>query len=182
MPPPNACHFARETTLRKGTAVTIRAARADDAPRLDKAFAHLERDTVYTRFFTFRSALSPAELASLSTLDFVRDVVLVATTSGAGEETVIAGASYHAHAGSDGSLSAEVAFTVEEDYQGQGLAGRLVEALTDIARGAGIARFVAEVLPINKPMLAVFARSGLPMSTQLHDGVVQVTLDLAAQE
>jgi RimJ/RimL family protein N-acetyltransferase len=177
--PADARHFALETTLRNGTPVLIRAARPDDAPRIAKAFSQLERDTIYTRFFAYRSEISEAEYASLATADFVRDVLLVATIGSGNDEIVIAGASYHAHEERDGSLSAEIAFTVEEDYQGQGMAGRLIDALTGIARKAGIARFVAEVLPVNKAMLAVFARTGLPMTERREDGVVRVTLELA---
>jgi hypothetical protein len=57
----------------------------------------------------------------------------------------------------------QVAFTVEEDYQGLGIASRLLEHLVRIARDRGIAEFVAEVLPRNTAMLRVFTRSGLPM-------------------
>jgi RimJ/RimL family protein N-acetyltransferase len=177
--PADARHFSLAATLRNGTPITIRAVRPDDGPRIEKAFAQLERETIYTRFFRFRSALSAAELASVATVDFVRDVLLVATIASGNDEIVIAGGSYHAHDERDGSLSAEVAFTVEEDYQGQGLAGRLIDALTGIARKAGIARFVAEVLPVNKAMLAVFARTGLPTTERREEDVVHVTLDLS---
>ena len=78
----------------------------------------------------------------------------------------------------DGSRSAEVAFTVEEDYQGKGVAGRLIRHLVDVARECGIARFEADVLTGNKAMLNVFARSGLPMLQKREDGVVHVTLAL----
>ena len=37
----------------------------------------------------------------------------------------------------------------------------------------------AEVLPGNRGMLAVFARSGLPMKGTTEDGVVHVALSLA---
>ena len=37
-------------TLRDGTAVTVRAAGANDGPKIRRAFLDLERDTVYTRF------------------------------------------------------------------------------------------------------------------------------------
>jgi hypothetical protein len=40
--------------LRDGTAVTVRAAGANDGPKIRRAFLNLERDTVYTRFFKGR--------------------------------------------------------------------------------------------------------------------------------
>jgi RimJ/RimL family protein N-acetyltransferase len=176
----DARHFAVEETLRDGTRITIRAVRPDDRERIAKAFGQLDRESVYTRFFAYKSELSAAELARIDTMDFVRDVMLVATIRSAGDETVIAGARYIAHAATDGTLIAEVAFTVEEDYHGLGIAGRLLTHLIAIARAAGITRFEAEVLPGNKAMLAVFARSGLPMQQQRGDGVVHLTLALDA--
>jgi len=178
--PADARNFALAATLRNGTPVTIRAVRPDDRPRIENAFRALDRETVYTRFFRFRDALSEQEFAQLASMDFVRDVMLVATIAGAGDEIVIAGASYHAYTARDGTFAAEVAFTVEEDCQGQGLAGRLFDALAQIARRMGIVRFEAEVLPVNKAMLAVFARTGLPMTERLEDGVVHLTLDLGS--
>ncbi len=40
--------------------------------------------------------------------------------------------------------------------------------------------FEAEVLAGNKGMLAVFSRSGLPMSKSFESGTVHITLDLTA--
>jgi hypothetical protein len=39
-----------------------------------------------------------------------------------------------------------------------------------------VAKFEADVLPDNAPMLAVFRDSGLPMTTTHADGVMHVTL------
>ena len=50
--------------------------------------------------------------------------------------------------------------------------------LADIARSRGIARFEADVLPSNTPMLSVFHHSGLPMTRASVEGVVHVVLDL----
>jgi RimJ/RimL family protein N-acetyltransferase len=74
--------------------------------------------------------------------------------------------------------SAEIAFAVEEDYQGQGMASRILRHLARIAREQGLAEFTAEVLPRNRAMLAVFARSGLPVKSAVEDDTVHVTLAL----
>jgi RimJ/RimL family protein N-acetyltransferase len=166
-------------TLRNGTPIVIRAVRADDRQRIAQAFAGLERESVYTRFFSIKPALSDAELGQIDAMDFVRDVMLVVTVSAAGAQTVIASARYIARDEADGSLTAEVAFTVEEDYQGNGIAGRLLGHLARIARDNGIARLEADVLPENGAMLAVFRKSGLPMNARRDGGVFHVTLALS---
>lgn len=165
--------------LRDGTPITIRAIRPDDKERLVDAFAKLDPETVYTRFFTYKSALSDRELKHATEADFDREVGLLVTLGEGAGEIVIGGGRYVAY-GPPGSqpTKAEVSFTVEEDYQGQGLARRLLQHLAGIARARGITHFEAEVLPMNKAMLGVFARSGLPMTERRGDGVVHVTLAL----
>lgn len=73
---------------------------------------------------------------------------------------------------------AEAAFTVEEDFQGQGLASRLLAALVTLARRHGLVRLEAEVLAGNAPMLVVFERSGLPLRRRRERGVIHLDLDL----
>jgi RimJ/RimL family protein N-acetyltransferase len=174
----DARNYRAEDTLRNGIVITIRAVRSDDRERLSNAFAKLERESVYTRFFTYKKALSATELGHIDTMDFVRDVMLVVTTRPDGDEIVIASARYVANDTDEEGVSAEVAFTVEEDYQGLGIAGRMLAHLIAIARQGGIARFVADVLPGNKAMLAVFARAGLPLHKRIESGVVNVEIDL----
>ena len=170
-------HYEQQVVLRNGTPVTIRAIRADDIDKVVAAFRKLEPRSIYTRFFSFRKNLSAEELGRLRETDFVHAVVLVvALGPGPGDE-LIGGGSYNVH---EGTQAAELAFTVEEDYQGQGLASTLLAILADIARSRGITRFEADVLPSNTPMLAVFQRSGLPMQRRSVDGVVHVVLDLLA--
>jgi RimJ/RimL family protein N-acetyltransferase len=67
---------------------------------------------------------------------------------------------------------------VEEDYQGLGLASLVLRELIAIAKSAGVARFIAEVLPANAAMLQVFRRSGHAMSSRTQDGVVHVALEV----
>lgn len=71
-----------------------------------------------------------------------------------------------------------MAFLVADEDQGQGIGAALLRHLIDVARAAGLETLIAEVLPENAPMLKVFAKSGLPMTT-VHDfEVIHVTLRL----
>lgn len=175
----DAKNFETCETLKNGTAVTVRAVRPADKELLAEAFGNLESETVYTRFFHHKSHLTDAELARATELDFVKDVGLVVTVPGPEREVIIGAARYsRLPVEQDGQLAAEVAFTVEEDYQGQGIAGRLLGHLARIAREQGITSFVAEVLAGNKAMLGVFKRSGLALRTTYQDGDIHLTLSL----
>jgi GNAT superfamily N-acetyltransferase len=160
--------------------VLIRAARADDRERLITAFQGLDRQTIYTRYFSFRKSLSETELKRLEEADSCRYILLVATRGSGTDETIIAGASCVVTEATGPVPTAEVAFMVEEDYQRLGLAGQLLAAICGLARQRGIARLEADVLAENPAMLAVFRRSGLPTTTSRSGGVVHLVMDLSA--
>ena len=163
-------------------AVTIRHVRPDDRDRMERAFRHLERDTVYTRFFRYVAEPTEAQLTRATQPDHAREVALVVTTGAGDDEVIIAGGRYVLSENATSKSSAEVAFMVEEDYQGQGIAGRVLGHLAEIGRQQRVASFEAEVLSGNASMLRVFARSGLPMKQRREGDVVHVELSLALNQ
>jgi len=172
--------FSRQATLRNGTPVHIRVARSDDRDRVVTAFGKLEKESVYTRFFSFKKELDDRDLQLLHADDGRRAIALVVTLGSGSDEIVIAGASYVVQATGEAAPSAEVAFTVEEDHQGQGIAGMLLAALAEIARQHGIARLEADVLSSNAAMLGVFRRSGLPLTSRREGSVLHLAMDLGS--
>ncbi|HZT55074.1 MAG TPA: GNAT family protein [Burkholderiaceae bacterium] len=173
--------FSEAFRLRSGVAALVRAIRPDDRERLHAAFLELDPESVYLRYFSYKADLSEADLDRLCDPDFRERVVLVVTIAGAAGEVIIAAAGYVAYDTPEHERAAEVAFSVEEDFHGQGISGKLLAVLTTIARADGIDRFEAEVLARNAPMLHVFERSGLPMQHEpAEDGVVRVSLSLLA--
>lgn len=161
--------------LKNGTAVTLRLLRADDRDRMAKAVRGLDPQTIYTRLFSHRKELTQAGLDRLMRFDDEHEVVIVATTGTGADEAIVGGGRYVV----TGAGRAEIAFTVEEDFQGQGLAGRLFAALVDVARGRGLTVFEADVLSENPTMLRVFERTGLPMRKRSEGGTVHLELTLA---
>jgi RimJ/RimL family protein N-acetyltransferase len=106
--------------------------------------------------------------------DFINHVALVAVVE-EGERSVIVGGGRYIIVQPG---QAEVAFAVVDEYQGQGIGAALMRHLAAIARGAGLRRLMAEVLPENTPMLKVFEKCGLPFNTTREAGVVHVALEL----
>ena len=176
--PSDISGYPRTESLRNGLAVTFRPLRGDDREKIADAVRLLDRDSIYTRLFSYRKELTPAGLDRIMAVDPVRDVMLVVTVGAGAQEIVIASGRFMAAAGAAVPQSGEIAFVVEEDYQGLGIAGRLLYHLADIARTRGVGTFEADVLGENKAMLVVFARSGLPMQQRREGGVVHVTLAL----
>jgi len=178
----DAAKYDHTATLRNGTPVKVRSIRPDDKKRLVTAFKNLDPESIYTRFFYHKKMLTDKELKAATEIDFDSAVALVVTT-GDGEQETIIGAGRYAVIDETGPLrSAEVAFTVEEDYHRQGIARILLQHLASIARDKGLSRFVAEVLPENRGMLTVFSKSGLPMKTEHGGDTVHVTLLLTGEK
>jgi GNAT superfamily N-acetyltransferase len=173
MQDPRSCVFAE--TLRDGTVVTVRTARADDGPKIRRAFQSLGPDTVYTRFFGYKADVSDADLARITGADFQTTVALLVTIGAGEDEVVIGGASCAVEAT---TTSAEVAFLVEDDFQGRGIASLLMRHIIAIARAKGLDALVADVLTRNLPMLKVFRRCGLPMTVRHQEDVIHVILSL----
>ncbi len=171
-------HYQVSEHLRNGTEVTVRAIRPEDKELFVEAFRDLNEDTIYMRFFGPKKEITERELKWATEVDFSRTVALVACIREGERERIIGGSRYIAIGESDPPSSAEIAFVVEEDFQGLGLGTILLRHLVLIGREQGISSFEAEVLPSNKAMLRVFGHAGLPMITAASGDSIHVVISL----
>jgi len=166
--------YSQFDALRDGSRVEIRAQRHDDRAELLAAFGRLGEQSRYYRFFAAKRGLSESEIAYFMTVDFSNHVALVAVVETAGSRQIVGAGRYIV----SGPGTAEMAFAVDDAHQGLGIASALIRHLAAIARAAGLDALHAEVLAGNAPMLKVFEKSGLEMSTRREEGAVHVALRL----
>jgi RimJ/RimL family protein N-acetyltransferase len=171
----SAAGYSAVERLRDGRQVEIRALRPADRAGLLEAVAQMSEEARYRRFFAPKRGFTEKEIQFYLNVDFVSHVALVAVLE-EGERQVIAGGGRYIVSEPG---RAEVAFSVDDPHQGLGIGTSLMRHLVLIAREAGIKELVAEVLPDNAPMLKVFERCGLAMTTRREPGVVHVTLALS---
>ena len=138
------------------------------------AIGRIGAQSLYRRFFGAKTHFSESEKSFFLNVDFVDHVALVAFATEGSRRVIVGGGRYVV--GRPGT--AELAFAVIDEYQGQGIGAALLRHLVLLARNAGIRELVAEVLPQNVPMLKVFHSSGLVLQTAHRAGVVDVTLKL----
>jgi RimJ/RimL family protein N-acetyltransferase len=169
-----AATYSAGEALRDGRRVEIRALRPNDRADLVAAVHRAGAESFYRRFFGVRREFTEREIAFFLDVDFVGHVALVAVTKEGGQPAIVGGGRYIVVRPG----TAELAFAVIDAYQGQGIGAALLRHLAAIARGAGLQELVAEVLPDNAPMLRVFERAGLALSTTRELGVVHVALQL----
>ena len=134
---------------------------------MERFHARQSETSIYLRYFTYKSRLTPKELKRFTEVDHLDRVALVVDAAAR-----IVGVGRYDRL--DDPDEAEVAFNISDQYQGMGVGSILLEHLAAAARENGIRRFSAEVLPENRKMLTVFAEAGYEVRRHFDDGVVMV--------
>jgi acyl-CoA synthetase (NDP forming)/RimJ/RimL family protein N-acetyltransferase len=161
--------------LADGTAARLRALRADDWEELRALYARSSPTARYYRFFSPMS---------------VDGAMRLTAPIGDGDEHCILGVETDGRLLGTGQYDvmdegdvAEVAFMVEDEAQGRGVATVLLEALARRAVHAGIRRFRAVFLSRNDSMADVFAHAGFHVRWSHEElGVSAAEFDLVADD
>jgi acetyl coenzyme A synthetase (ADP forming)-like protein len=163
-----------DVVLRDGSTMRFRPPQDGDAEAVLEFFRRLSDRSLYLRFHGHPSVDESLVLPVLEP-DWSERGALI----GAKDERVVAVASY---VRLRDARTAEVAFAVADDFQGRGIATRLLERLAALAGPVGIEEFVAEVMADNLGMLRVFADAGFEESRMLDAGNTEVRLKLDTTE
>ncbi|GAA1973198.1 bifunctional GNAT family N-acetyltransferase/acetate--CoA ligase family protein [Terrabacter lapilli] len=163
-----------DVVLRDGTVAHVRPITPDDADGIRQFHSRQSAESIYLRFFAPLRELSERDIHRFTHVDHHDRVALVATLDG----EIIGIGRYDRI----DPTSAEVAFNISDHYQGKGIGSVMLEHLAAIAQELGINRFVAEVLPQNRKMLAVFKEAGYEVKHHIEDGVVEVSFDISPTE
>jgi len=160
--------------LEDGTQVFFRPIHPTDEPRMRELFYALSQETLYYRFMARMKAIPRKQIQDFTYIDHRSEVAIVGTIPEAHGDELIAIGRYYLDKTTN---RAEVAFVVQDRWQGKGIGGVLYRHLANIARRNGIAGFTAEVLAENARMQSVFNNSGHNVRTQLVEGVYHYDID-----
>jgi GNAT superfamily N-acetyltransferase len=175
--PDDALQLMHDLTLRDGSVVRVRAIRADDTARLQAFHAHLSMESIIWRFFRSVPNLPDDQARQFTHVDYSDRMALLATRGAGVAEEILAVVRYDRRAG---EREAEVAFVVQDAWQGHGLATALLHELAAYARAHGVERFVALTMGANVRMLDVLHNCGFPCRTRYDGGDILATLDITA--
>jgi RimJ/RimL family protein N-acetyltransferase len=153
--------------------LALRPVEPADLPAIALAYRHLSRQSLYQRFFTLMPDPTPLvarHLAQIDHLDHEGFVVLDG-------DDVIGMAQWDRRAGQPDE--AEVAITVVDAWQRQGLGRALVRVLAGDAYRHGIATLTAEVLTENRAA-AGLAASQHPTTTGMAGTETRYVFPLAS--
>jgi len=154
--PPSLAAKGTPVVLRDGSTVLIRPVRSTDAPLLADGFARLSPQSRRMRFLGTKTTLSAAELRYFTEVDHHDHEAIGALSAADGRGVGIA--RYVRDAGDP--QAAEIAVTIADDWQGQGLGTELLSRLSERARQAGIHRFTALVAADNAAVAGLLRKLG----------------------
>lgn len=157
-------HWEADVLLRDGRTAHLRPILPEDRERLVAFYDSTSDESKYLRFFAPMPRLSERDLERFTHVDHRDRVSLVMTLGGA----IIGVGQYDVVKPGE----AEVAFLVQDSHQGRGIAQLLLEHLAQAGRERGVERFVAEVLPENQKMIAIFREAGYQVARGFEDGVM----------
>jgi RimJ/RimL family protein N-acetyltransferase len=164
--------LVRTVALKDGTSARLRPIRPDDEPRLVDLYERLSRHTAYQRFFTVMRRLPNDWYHFFANVDYVRRLAVVAERETVAGTQLIGVGRYEPSEQPD---TAEVAFVVEDGWQGRGLGAILLEAVLAAADARSIRRFRAYVLADNHRMLRLLATRTEVEERKTEEGVTGLT-------
>ncbi len=165
--------IATRQTFKNDLRVDFRAIKPSDVEDMRRLFYRFSDTAVYYRYFSPIKTMPHAKMQEYVNVDFSRSLSIVGLVKEAGEGRIIAEARF---VRDRQRPFAEVAFVVDEAYQGSGIATFMLKMLIRLARERGLRGFTAEVLSSNKAMLKVFEKGGLPVEARVVHGVYEVTI------
>lgn len=129
-------------------------------------------NTTRLRFFSPLRHLSPDFANHLSAVDFKKRCAFV--VSPVNDDTIHGVGRYEAQT----RRSAEVAFVVEDAFQGLGIGPLLLDRLVEHARECGFTRFSAVALCENSQMLSLFRESPYHANFHVERDLAFIRMDI----
>lgn len=165
--------YADSVKLKNGQQIRLRLVRPSDKSSLQRAFSELSATSRHKRFFAAKASLSEAELRYFTETDGYDHLAIVAVElDESGREGNGLGIARAIRIRDDDEC-AEVAITVADHMQGQGIGHLLLDRLVDAALERDIARFRFECLAHNQEIQALIRKVCRIIDTR-YDGEVLI--------
>ncbi len=163
-------------TFKNDLQVRFRAIKPSDEEQMRRLFYRFSDKAIYYRYFSPIKTMPHAKMQAYVNVDY-RDVVSVVGLVGEpGNQTIMAEARIAKY---PNKPFVDIAFVVDEEYQGHGIATFLFQMLTRLAKERGAVKMTADVLSSNRAMLKVFEKGEYPLTAKLEGGAYALSIDLA---
>lgn len=149
--------------------ILFRPARPTDERSIQEHFYNMDRRDVVRRFMHEKTAFFREDVAGVFQVDYIHDMAIVAVIGDPGFERVIAVGGYFLEPATN---TAEVAYSVDREWQGHGISHIIQQKLLETAREHGITGFRAYTDPANRAMMRLFKKLPYRVSTAYEGDMV----------
>ena len=160
-------------TFKNKIEIRFRAIKPSDEEEMRRLFYRFSDETVYYRYFSPIKTMPHAKMQKYVNVDFSQTMSIVGLIGESGQGHIIAEARFVKLLNRP---YADVAFVVDEVYQGLGIATYMYEMLIRLAKKQGLQGFTADVLSTNKGMMKVFEKAGLRLQAKLEQGIYSLEI------
>ncbi|MDA8402846.1 MAG: GNAT family N-acetyltransferase [Desulfobacteraceae bacterium] len=160
-------------TFKNGVSIRFRAIRPSDEEEMRRLFYRFSDESVYYRYFTPLKTMPHSKMQEYVNVDYGKVMSIVGLVGDTGKGHIVAEARY---VKDPKRPYGDVAFVVDEEYQGLGIATFLYKQLIRLAKERGLQGFTADVLPANKEMMRVFEKGGAEVKATLEYGVYRLSI------
>jgi RimJ/RimL family protein N-acetyltransferase len=165
--------ISAQHTFKDGLTVRFRAIKPSDEEGMRRLFYRFSDKSVYYRYFSPIKTMPHTKMQTYVNVDFSRTMSIVGLTGEADQQTIVAEARF---VRDPQQPYADVAFVVDEAYQGVGIASYLYQLLIRLAKERGLKGFTADVLASNKGMMKVFEKGGHAVQAKFEQGAYALTI------
>lgn len=159
--------------------VWIRPLTADDAPHLVNIFEHMSPESRYRRFQTPVENPSPSRVwqtaKQIAAIPEPTQFGWIAFANMPDNGTVPIGVARYVQA-APGTV--EVAISIRDDMQNQGIGSRLLAFLIEAAQSHGIHTMTASIQNANMPMWRLLEKTGYPLKRKIEGSSSEIWLDI----
>ncbi len=167
--------YETEVLLKDGSRIRLRPIKREDVERWLAFVSRLSPRAKYLRFHHVPT-LGREDAIRFCTVDYKDTFAFVAEVLRDKREEIVAIGRYYRL---PDKSTAEVAFVIEDPYQGKGIGTKLMEWLAKVARDNDITTFEAIVLVENEEMMTVFKDYGFHIISRLEEGEYHVSFPIA---
>lgn len=163
-------NFREHVFLKDGHGLLLRPAELSDKDLIKSFLSRVSLESIRMRFMASMSEVPESIINELCDSNFKDTGCLLAILDDEIPKVIGLGN----YLGLGNGRTAEVAFLIEDKWQGKGISPLLLEKLAGFAAANGYIEFEAEVLPDNIPMINVFKHSGFEYHQAWSSDVVHV--------
>ncbi len=158
-----------ETRIVDRRKITFRPVKLTDERSLQEHYYRLDSTDVISRFFHEKKSFVSKQIERTFIIDYLKDLTIVAVEGQAGYERILAVGEYYLNPETE---LAEIAFSVEKEWQGKGLSSIVIQKLAEAAKRNGIKGLTAYTSKENKRMVKLFNTLNYKVKVSSQGGMI----------